>query len=219
MLKRKHVFSILLIAMLLIGSIPIFVLAQSTATSLTPASQTITPSDETVVTLHIADVTGLYGFQANLQFDPAVLEVVDADAITPGIQVELLDTFLQPDMIISNVADNGMGTIMCTSMQITPTLPVDGSGDLFDITFRGLALGTSDISFVDLSLFDINGTPITTTLITAQIEVSDAQPTPTVTPTVEPPPPAARAAVRDRHPAQRRRGRPLPQPGLRGRAE
>ena len=188
MRNKTRLLSGLLIAILVLGGLPVFVLAQDTATSLTPATQTIAPSAETTVTLHVADVTGLYGYQANLTFDPAVLEVVDADIVAPGLQVELLATFLQPEMIVTNVADNSAGTIMCTVMQVTPTLPVDGSGDLLSITFRAKIVGNSAISFTSLNLFDQNGAPITTTLTAAQIQVSDATPTPEPTATTEPTP-------------------------------
>ncbi|MBN1937520.1 MAG: hypothetical protein JW934_22875 [Anaerolineae bacterium] len=145
------------------------------------------------MTLHVDDVTNLYGYQANLQFDPALLQVVDADAVMPDVQVEVLNTFLQPDMLMTNVVNNAAGTIMCTVMQMAPTPSANGSGDLLAITFEGLAEGLSDISFVDLNLFDDLGAPIATTLVPAQIEVGASMPTPTPTvpgptPTVTPTP-------------------------------
>jgi YVTN family beta-propeller protein len=182
---QKPKISILLITVLLISMVPVLgVLAQDTTVLLTPAYQDMNVGETRTVTLRVENVQGLYGYQANLQFDPAVLEVVDADGVTPGIQVELLSSFLQPEMVVSNVADNAAGTIMCTAMQLTPSLPVTGTGDLVAITFQGKVEGLSDVQFVDLNLFDQNGSPIAATLVEAQVDVGGtATPTPTITPT------------------------------------
>ncbi len=167
------------------------VLAQDTVVSLTPSYQNVNIGDQATVLLHVEDVQGLYGYQANIQFDPAVVQVVDADPAMPGVQVEVLSTFLQPDNVMVNTVNNGAGTIMCTVTQISPTLPVSGSGDLLAITFQGAANGLSDITFTDLSLFDQNGDPITATLQNAQVDVGNTAtptPTPVASPTVEPTP-------------------------------
>ncbi len=167
------------------------VLAQDTIASLMPAYQNINVGDQAIVTFHVEDVQGLYGYQANITFDPSVVQVVDADPGTPGVQVAVLNTFLQPDNIVVNTVNNAAGTIMCTVMQISPTLPVSGSGDLFSITFQGAANGLSDVNFTTLSLFDQSGDPITATVHSAQVDVGNTAtptPTPTESPTVEPTP-------------------------------
>ncbi len=178
---------------LLIGTLSTWVFAQATTTSLLPALQAVSIGGQVTVTLRVDNVTNLNGYQANLQFDPALVQVVDADSVMPGVQVQVLNTFLQPDMLLTNSVNNTAGTIMCTVMQMAPTSPVSGSGDLLSITFQGLANGTSDIAFVTLNLFDGSGNPIATSLVPAQIQVgtSAATPTPTSpspTPTATPSP-------------------------------
>ncbi len=191
--RTKRFLGFLSVAVLLFSSLSMFALAQATTTSLLPALQTVGVGEQVTVTLHVDNVTNLNGYQANLQFNPALLQVVDADAVTPGVQVQVLSTFLQPDMLMTNVVNNGAGTIMCTVMQMSPTPPASGSGDLLTITFQGIAEGVSDIAFTDLNLFDDLGAAIATTLAPAQIEVGTVTPTPTVTvteptPTVTPTP-------------------------------
>ena len=163
--KRARFWIGLVILAVTLFSIPVgYGLAQDGATvTIDPSSSEVAVGDQTAVDIRVENVADLYGIEVHLTFDPALLEVVDADVVMPGIQVELLNSFLQPEMVVSNNADNTAGTIMCTAMQLMPSLPVTGTGDLVAITFQGNVEELSDIQFVALDLFDQNGLPITTT--------------------------------------------------------
>jgi LysM repeat protein len=166
------------------------VLAANGAAVLTPAYQNIDVGQVTTVTLRVENVESLYGYQAAIVFNPAVLEVIDADANKPGIQAGL-GSFLQPDFVQQNSADNSVGAIICVVAQLAPTGAVSGSGDLFTVTFRGKAQGLSGIQFTDLKLARADGMEISVSRQDAQVAVGDlTQPTatPTATATVTPTP-------------------------------
>ena len=69
------------------------------------------------------------------KFDPAVLEVVDANPAQDGVQI-VPGSFLKPDFVVRSLADNAAGTIWYASTQVSPTLPVSGTGVLFSAVLR-----------------------------------------------------------------------------------
>jgi LysM repeat protein len=182
MSKRAKVIAVLLLLVALASVLPAAqVAAQTSTVRLTPASQAIGVGQSATVTLRAESVDSLYGYQVELSFDPAVLQVVDADPAKTGVQVSL-GAFLQADFVQQNNANNTTGRIACVISQLAPTSPVTGSGDLLTVTFQGKADGQSTIGFVDVKLAKSDGTEIVATTQTAQITVGT--PTgPTATPT------------------------------------
>ena len=112
------------------------------------------------------DVTGLFGAQLELRFDPAVLQVVGTK-VTPG-------SCPQPDFVVTNSVDNGVGSISYAVVSLNPTLPCDG-GIVASFQFQvspAAALGTTQVQFDSVLLADINGTEIPVTAIDlADLEV------------------------------------------------
>jgi LysM repeat protein len=157
------------------------VMAAGAVGRLQPISQTINVGGQTTITLVLEDVQDLYGYQTAIVFDPSLLEVVDADPGTAGIQVTL-GTFLKPDFTQQNNADNNVGAIVCVVSQVAPTPAANGSGTLLTITFKGKAQGTSAVRFTELKLANSGGTEIAVTRYDAQITVGSVTP-PTLTPT------------------------------------
>lgn len=193
----KHIrFSIstLVLFSLLFAILPGTVLAADAIIQLTPPTQTINVDQTTTVAMYVQNVQNLYGYQAALSFNPTILEVVDADASKPGVQVAL-GNFLSPDFVQQNNADNSLGAIVCVVSQMAPSVPVNGSGVLFTITFRSKAQGTSPIQFTDLKLARHDGVEISTSVQLAQVQVVNPSTptTPTPTPTAVPPTPTPTA--------------------------
>lgn len=184
MSKRAKVVAVLLSLFALASALPAaHVVAATSTVLLTPASQAIGVGQSATVTLRAENVESLYGYQVELTFDPAALQVVDADPAKTGVQVSL-GTFLQADFVQQNNANNTTGRITCVISQLAPTSPVTGSGDLLTITFQGKADRQSTIAFADLKLAKSDGTEIVATTQTAQITVgTPSQPTATPTPT------------------------------------
>jgi LysM repeat protein len=170
------------LAILAVGSIlPLSqVLAATTTALLTPAYQSISIGESVPVVLRLEDVDDLYGYQVELSFDPALVEVVDADAGKAGVQVSL-GSFLQPDFVPQNNADNTSGSIVCVVSQLAPTSAVSGSGTLLTVTFKGKANGLTNIVFADLKLAKSDGTAISATVQNGQIQVGSGAQTPTPT--------------------------------------
>jgi LysM repeat protein len=138
------------------------------------------------VAIRVENVTNLYGVQINLSFDPALLQVVDADPVMAGVQVEL-GPFLNPDHIAVNEVNPSTGFIDFAYSSMAPT-PVSGSGVVATITFQGVAPGTSSLTFNQILLADIDGNPIPITQENGQVTVGGAAPTPIPTGTPAPQP-------------------------------
>jgi LysM repeat protein len=173
----KKLVTLLLSALLVVGLVSTLQ-AQGTAAKLLPEVQTIDVGQLATVTLRVEDVQDLYGYQVNLTFDPTVLEVMDADPGDAGIQVGL-GTFVTPDYVPMNSADNSLGTIEVVVSQVAPSTAANGSGTLLNISFRAKSAGISDIEMNPLVLASAQGTEIAATIYNAQISVGSATATPT----------------------------------------
>jgi len=125
--------------------------ALGTTVLVSPSSQSIpTIGGTTTVDIRIEDVTNLYGAEVYLSFDSGILEVqgiADGDLLTGGFPVMAWD--------------NDAGTLHYAYTLLYPALPVEGSGVLCTITFKGIGVGTSLLRFTEVNLSDPNGLPIT----------------------------------------------------------
>ncbi len=96
------------------------------------------------IDIYVENVVDLYGADVRLGFDPAKLQVVDADPGTDGVQITPLDTFLSPDFVVRK----GLGyaedpdVIWYAVTQVNPSEAVSGSGPLARITFTALEAGS-----------------------------------------------------------------------------
>jgi len=142
----------------------------STVLRVSPSSSRVLVGRMTTISVEIERVSGLYGAQVHLRFDPAVLEVLDADPAQDGVQVEP-GTFPVPDFVVQNVADNSAGTIEFASTQMAPNKPSEGQGTVFRVDFRGRKAGASPIQIEDFLLADTQATSIGATPENGLIQV------------------------------------------------
>jgi len=100
----------------------------------------------------IGDISGLYGAELRLSFNPDVLQVVDADAVISGTQITP-GQVPYPDFVAKNEADNAVGTVWYAVTQLSPREPVSGSGTMATARLRAKAAGTGNIriSFAQLA--------------------------------------------------------------------
>jgi len=160
-------------------------LADDTMVVIDPQNSGVAVGATTTVSVRIENVEGLYGAEVHLTFNPALLEVVDADQGMSGIQVQP-GPFLSPDFTGQNVVDQAAGKIDFAIAQMPPHEAVNGSGVFVTITFKGKAAGDSAISITNALLSDQSGNPISTGTRDGNVTVtSEATPTPTLTPTTE----------------------------------
>jgi len=178
-----------------------------------PATTQLGVGATQTVEIVIDNVTDMTGAEIQVQFNPAVLQVVDADTGREGIQIQPGD-FPRPDFVAINEASNTAGTLQYAVVQLSAqaqggdfshirtleeairqlaTQAVSGSGVLARVTFRAIADGTSDLSFTRAVLADSQAQPIPTTSQTGQIIVGQGGPvnTPTATSTLLPGTPTA----------------------------
>lgn len=138
-----------------------------------------------VIELRIENVTNLAGADVQVQFNPVVLQVQDADPGKDGIQIEP-GNFPAPDFVAANVVSNTVGLLQYAAVQIPPTQPVSGSGLLARITFQAVAAGTGDLIFARSDLASGEAQPIGVTRQSGQIVVGGPGPIVTPTPTNTP---------------------------------
>jgi LysM repeat protein len=166
-------------------------LAQDTKVFIDPPTREIVLGETKKVRIEIENVTGLFGAEVHLAFDPNLLEVVDADADTAGVQIEPGD-FLSPDFMAKNNVDQATGRIVFAVAQMPPHEPVSGSGILARVNFRGKAAGTSALTFwttqptPPVILSDRDGKAISTSTQNGTVIVT-VEGAPTLTPTSTPP--------------------------------
>ncbi|MBN1178496.1 MAG: hypothetical protein JXD18_04755 [Anaerolineae bacterium] len=108
----------------------------------------------------VYDVVDLAGAEVHLAFDPAVVEVVDADPQTDGVQIADGD-FLAADLVAQNEVDVSSGVINYAVARMPPNAPANGSGRLAVITLRAVT-GGEPVALVlqDVLLADPDGLPI-----------------------------------------------------------
>lgn len=123
-----------------------------------PVSSEVKIGETVTIQLMAHDVNNLYGIELEIGFDAAVIEAVDTNAGSTGVQILPGDCPL-PDFEISNLADNSSGTIIYAATSFSPSAPCSG-GTVASITFKGLAEGQSNLFFSQSVLSDPNGQTI-----------------------------------------------------------
>lgn len=131
----------------------------------------VTAGQTATLLVSVTEVQDLYGVEIHLRFDPAVVQVADADTSTDGVQVAAGD-FLSADFVAQNLADNQAGTIDYAVTQINPSEPKSGSGTLLAIQFQGVGAGRASlVQVADQILSTLDGEIIPATVVSGQIRV------------------------------------------------
>jgi len=181
-MKSKLLTSVLAVMVLvsMLGLAPAF--ANGTVVRFAPSSTNLSVGQTAAVSVQVDSVTGLAGSDILMSFNPAVLEVQDADPATAGVQVAL-GSFLKPDFVLKNEVDTAQGKINIAFVQRAPTPPVSGSGVLATITFKAKANGTSALTFNTVALATADGAAIANSPQNGQVTVGGGTgPTPTTPP-------------------------------------
>jgi len=162
--------------------------AQVAEVLVSPPSSALAVGETVRVDVQVANVVGLYGVDVLLMFDPALLEVQDADG-NPGngVQVESGD-FLDAaqGFVAQREADNSAGQVRYVFALLAPAYPVSGSGVLLHVTFRALGPGSSTLDLPQVLLANQRAESIPLVTAGGTIVISGAAATGTVVPTVTP---------------------------------
>lgn len=161
-------------------------------------SYAIAPGGATAIMIRLENATNVYGVDVRASFDPALVEVVDADATADGIQVEP-GRFPHPDFVAVNRVYSQAGTIRYVLTQVNPTPPANGGGVLFTVRLRGLGVaGIGELRIDQVEMSDRNGQLLPVQWQSAALEVqgspvTDQEAEPTGVAIVPTSPPSAAA--------------------------
>jgi len=123
-----------------------------------PPTQHIPVGSRGTTAVQVANATSLYGVEFHLTFDSSVVQVVDADPNTPGVQIGLGSWFSGKDHFVArNQVSNGV--IEFAVSLVAPTGP-DGSGELAVITWQRGGASPSALTLMQTKLSDRNGLAI-----------------------------------------------------------
>jgi len=136
----------------------------------------VAPNELVQVPISVRDVQNLYGVDLLLSFDPALVQVEDADPSSSGIQAGLGE-FLDPGLLLFNKADNTAGTYHFVMSQYNPSEPKTGEGVIVVITFRGIGEGVSPLTVMGLKLASREGTEIASSPVDSTLTVRAGAPT------------------------------------------
>lgn len=146
---------------------------------LDPPTLDLAPGDVGTLEIRVENVVQLAGAEVHLTFDPVLLEVVDADPSTKGVQIAH-GGFLSPDFVAQNAADPDNGTVDYAIACMQLDKAVSGSGVLARITFRALAEGETLITISGALLADTQGQPIAVETDSSVAVISRPGPSPGV---------------------------------------
>lgn len=159
----------------------------STTLAITPAQLDLACGQTAQVDIRVNNAEGLFGVDVKVSFDPRIVEVVDASADMPGVQIlsgNMPDVSRGAGLIQVNSVDVTAGTISYAAVRLNPAQPQSGSGIVASVTFRGKASGTSQINFVSAVLSDETAHPISAEMVGGQIRCTCSGPQPTAVPPV-----------------------------------
>jgi len=120
--------------------------------------------EEFDVKVSVTNATAVIGLNAWISYDPSIIEVVDLDTGMPDTQVDAEDLLFLPNaQLLVGIQKDGSnveqpGTLICGYVSIPPT-PISGDGDCFQVRFRAVAQGTTNIDFITnhVNLQDMDG--------------------------------------------------------------
>ena len=118
-----------------------------------PVETTINIDEDFQVFINIVDVSDLFGIAVEITFDKDLIEVQD-EYFTLGS----IWNGLQPITYINQEA--GRLNIGIVLENIANVQSINGSGNLFSLSFRGIAEGESSISIDRLDLINKDGNPV-----------------------------------------------------------
>ncbi len=169
-LRAGH--TLLLVMGLFVGVLGGFgVAAAQTAVRPDPLTVQLAPEAQVTVSIIVQDVADLYGAEFHLSFDPAIAQVVDADASRPGVQIQA-GAWFNDGFVAINKADNAAGTVDFAVTLVNPAEPVSGSGVLATIPLAGKQEGNAVLKSRGMILATRQGREIPSQWQDGQIEVA-----------------------------------------------
>lgn len=118
-------------------------------------------TEEFDIKVSVENASDMEGIATDINYDPTIVEVVDTDAGTEGTQLDVTNHgFLAGATLVANVVQDAQGNEIPGAVVVglnIPSAPSTGSGDLFSIKFRAIAIGTTTITLTNRALYDLGG--------------------------------------------------------------
>jgi len=112
------------------------------------------------VKVSVENITDMEGIAVDINYDSTIVEPVDISG-SAGTQLDITNhDFLPGATLVANVSQDAQGNEIPGSLVVgmnIPTAPASGSGDLFTIKFRAIAVGNTDIILTNHAVFDTEG--------------------------------------------------------------
>ncbi len=143
---------------------------QGTAVKVEPAAQTINVcTTSTSVTVAVQQVENMAAVQLELVYNPAVVQVVDANPGSDGVQVTV-DPVFSSGFIAQNEVDTVNGRVSFAATLLGSD-KIDGDTGLIQIDFEPIAAGSSALTLENVILASTAGQPINHQLVAGNITV------------------------------------------------
>jgi hypothetical protein len=140
--------------------------------SFVPASLPVSAGDVATTTVQVNGARDLYSADLSIAFDPAVVQVMDADPHTSGVQMAVGHLWRGRDVIVTkNRADNTRGLIEFAAALRAPSSPITVGGSAALIAWQGKKAGTSPLTWQHSWLARSNGSAIPHNITTGAVDV------------------------------------------------
>lgn len=155
--------------------------------AMSPSNIYLDAGDTVAITMIVSGGSDVHGVHFALAYNPAVVQVVDANAGQPGVQV-LQGPFPAGSVTGTVLQNSTAGGVITYQYQLAGVEEDNGTGTVATAQFVALANGSGNFSWVTAQLVDGNGAPTNAGGSVASLLVGQASPTPGVsdTPTETP---------------------------------
>jgi hypothetical protein len=141
-----------------------------------PGELSLVPGQSNVLAIAIDRADQLFGFELHLEFDPAVIQVVDANPEMDGVQVQPAGFLeISQGFAVANQVDNEAGFLAYAMTLLAPAEPASGAGDLLYLSVLAVAPGSSQLS-LSVVLASKDGLALPVETIDGSLFVTDGQP-------------------------------------------
>lgn len=120
--------------------------------SIAPYEQTVGIDIETTFSVEIENITDLFAFSCEIVFDSTNVNLPENPVI--------VGSFWSTDYISISVNDDDRLNVAIGLVQTFGDDGLDGTGVLFSFKVKGIQIGTSDLTFENLSLINEEGDPV-----------------------------------------------------------
>jgi len=122
--------------------------------ALNPSASSLGLGGMANVDVQVSNAVNLYSVEFYIDYNPAIVEILDEDAVAPGVQIAL-GPFLSPDSVVQNIVNPTAGRIHAAYSQASPSPAQSGGGVVASFRARALAQGATALALHTTQLTDV----------------------------------------------------------------